>query len=122
MRFVFVHQNFPGQFKHLAPALAAQGHEVWALGIHQPEAPLPGVRHVLVIVAVPSTSPHHVVSFPAFSPLPIYAVNLSGGLVSSSYCSTRPRMALSHAAYSGCAASSAVKGRILRPAPPMRSA
>ena len=23
-----MHQNFPGQFKHLAPALVAQGHEV----------------------------------------------------------------------------------------------
>lgn len=48
MRFLFVHQNFPGQFKHLAPALAAQGHEVWALGIHKPDTTLPGVRHVLV--------------------------------------------------------------------------
>jgi glycosyltransferase involved in cell wall biosynthesis len=26
-----VHQNFPGQFKHLAPALVAQGHEVVAI-------------------------------------------------------------------------------------------
>ena len=26
-----MHQNFPGQFKHLAPALAAQGHEVVAI-------------------------------------------------------------------------------------------
>jgi glycosyltransferase involved in cell wall biosynthesis len=48
MRFLFVHQNFPGQFRHLAPALAAQGHEVWAMGINPPEAPLPGVRHLLV--------------------------------------------------------------------------
>lgn len=31
MRFLFIHQNFPGQFKHLAPALAAQGHEVVAI-------------------------------------------------------------------------------------------
>lgn len=31
MRILFVHQNFPGQFKHLAPALAARGHEVVAL-------------------------------------------------------------------------------------------
>lgn len=23
MRILFIHQNFPGQFKHLAPALAA---------------------------------------------------------------------------------------------------
>lgn len=30
MKILFVHQNFPGQFKHLAPALAAQGHEVVA--------------------------------------------------------------------------------------------
>ncbi len=48
MKFLFVHQNFPGQFRHLAPALAAQGHEVWAMGIHQPDAALPGVRHLLV--------------------------------------------------------------------------
>ncbi|MBY0398268.1 MAG: glycosyl transferase family 1, partial [Thermoleophilia bacterium] len=31
MRILFVHQNFPGQFLNLAPALAAQGHEVTAL-------------------------------------------------------------------------------------------
>lgn len=31
MRILFVHQNFPGQFLHLAPALAARGHQVAAL-------------------------------------------------------------------------------------------
>jgi glycosyltransferase involved in cell wall biosynthesis len=31
MRILFIHQNFPGQFKHLAPALAARGHDVAAL-------------------------------------------------------------------------------------------
>lgn len=31
MKILFVHQNFPGQFTHLAPALAARGHEVMAL-------------------------------------------------------------------------------------------
>ena len=31
MRFLFVHQNFPAQFKHLAPFLASMGHEVHAL-------------------------------------------------------------------------------------------
>ena len=31
MNILFVHQNFPGQFKHLAPALAGQGHNVTAM-------------------------------------------------------------------------------------------
>lgn len=44
MRFLFIHQNFPGQFKYLAPALAAQGNEVLALSINQPQLSLPGVK------------------------------------------------------------------------------
>ncbi|MFM7573989.1 MAG: glycosyl transferase, partial [Snowella sp.] len=35
MKILFIHQNFPGQFKHLAPALASQGHEVLALTTRQ---------------------------------------------------------------------------------------
>ncbi|MCB1361915.1 MAG: glycosyl transferase, partial [Rhodobacteraceae bacterium] len=31
MKILFIHQNFPGQYKHLAPALAAQGHQCVAL-------------------------------------------------------------------------------------------
>ena len=31
LKILFVHQNFPGQFLHLAPALAERGHEVVAL-------------------------------------------------------------------------------------------
>ncbi|WP_102109115.1 glycosyltransferase family 4 protein [Oceaniglobus roseus] len=31
MNILFLHQNFPGQFKHLAPALAQSGHRVLAL-------------------------------------------------------------------------------------------
>lgn len=31
MKFLFIHQNFPAQFKNLAPQLARQGHEVIAL-------------------------------------------------------------------------------------------
>lgn len=31
MKILLIHQNFPGQYKHLAPALAAQGHQVVAL-------------------------------------------------------------------------------------------
>src|SRR5215831_3664296 len=42
MRILFIHQNFPGQFRYLAPALAARGHEVRALAI-SPRFSLPGV-------------------------------------------------------------------------------
>jgi glycosyltransferase involved in cell wall biosynthesis len=31
MKILFIHQNFPGQFPHLAPALVARGHQVIAL-------------------------------------------------------------------------------------------
>lgn len=39
MNVLFVHQNFPGQFKHLAPALAAMGHAVKAMAIDGPGLP-----------------------------------------------------------------------------------
>ena len=35
MKILFIHQNFPGQFKHLAPALVERGHEVRALTIER---------------------------------------------------------------------------------------
>ncbi|MCL7466102.1 glycosyltransferase family 4 protein [Phaeovulum sp. NW3] len=37
MNILFVHQNFPGQFKHLAPALAQLGHRVIALTMQKSE-------------------------------------------------------------------------------------
>jgi glycosyltransferase involved in cell wall biosynthesis len=46
MRILLVHQNFPGQFKHLAPALAARGHEVVALCARPRPPQVPGVRVV----------------------------------------------------------------------------
>ena len=36
MNVLLVHQNFPGQFKHLAPKLNARGHRVVALTMNQP--------------------------------------------------------------------------------------
>lgn len=42
MNLLFVHQNFPGQFKHLAPHLAGAGHRVHALTIDGRD--LPGVE------------------------------------------------------------------------------
>lgn len=45
MQLLLVHQNFPGQFKHLAPALVKQGHQVSALMMAQaPSLPWQGVQ------------------------------------------------------------------------------
>ena len=38
MNILFVHQNFPGQFKFLAPALVSQGHTVVAMTMQKTEA------------------------------------------------------------------------------------
>jgi len=41
VRILFVHQNFPGQFPHLAPALMARGHDVTALTVSSNKRPSP---------------------------------------------------------------------------------
>lgn len=43
-KFLFIHQNFPGQFVHSAMALAKEGHEVVAIGITGRS--IPGVKFV----------------------------------------------------------------------------
>ncbi|QBE63350.1 glycosyltransferase [Pseudoduganella lutea] len=53
-RILFIHQNFPGQFRHLAPALAADGHEVVALGMAEHAERLPGVRYFVHHARVPA--------------------------------------------------------------------
>jgi hypothetical protein len=63
MKFLFVHQNFPGQFLHLAPALAARGHEVVGLGVNPLKAPLPGVRHITHRPSDPGPGPRDADSF-----------------------------------------------------------
>jgi glycosyltransferase involved in cell wall biosynthesis len=58
MNILFVHQNFPGQFKHLAPAMARQGHRVVALHINDCP-PLPGVALVrYAVTGRPGQSTH----------------------------------------------------------------
>lgn len=47
MRILFVHQNFPAQFVHLAPALARRGHDVLALTAdsNKNRSPVPVARY-----------------------------------------------------------------------------
>lgn len=48
MNILFVHQNFPAQYKHLAPALAsAPGNRVMALHVN-PVVPMEGVESVKI--------------------------------------------------------------------------
>lgn len=44
MRIIFIHQNFPAQFRHLAPALVALGHQVVALAANRPGEEIRGIR------------------------------------------------------------------------------
>ena len=58
MKILFIHQNFPGQFKFLAPALAQQGHDVMAMTINPNHVPQwPGVTVVPYSITRSST-PH----------------------------------------------------------------
>ena len=59
MRLLFVHKHFPGQFRHLARAFAAQHDtEVVAL-VEGGESPVPGVRTVAIQATRASGPPTH---------------------------------------------------------------
>jgi glycosyltransferase involved in cell wall biosynthesis len=47
LKILFVHQNFPGQFLHLAPEMARRGHECLALtdAVNQRSSAIPVVRY-----------------------------------------------------------------------------
>ena len=45
MKILFIHQNFPGQYARLAPALQQMGHEVLAISLRQ-EPQINGIRHI----------------------------------------------------------------------------
>lgn len=45
MKILFVHQNMPGQFKHLAPVLVRAGHEV-AFITKRTDTTIEGIRHI----------------------------------------------------------------------------
>ena len=60
MNVLFIHQNFPGQFKHLAPALARRGHNVVAMTMRKEQpAAWQGVRLVPYVGARASTQGMH---------------------------------------------------------------
>lgn len=59
LRVLFLHQGFPGQFVHLAPALAERtGVQVFSLG-EEDIPPLPGVRHMQFGAARPASEQTH---------------------------------------------------------------
>ncbi|WP_372887837.1 glycosyltransferase [Shimia sp.] len=60
MNILFIHQNFPGQFKHLAPALVGRGHQVTALTLRvQKPGRWQGVRLLpYAITRKPATGLH----------------------------------------------------------------
>jgi glycosyltransferase involved in cell wall biosynthesis len=60
MKILLIHQNFPGQFKHLAPALTARGDQVVALSLQaKEESQWCGVRVVPYQVARGTTPQVH---------------------------------------------------------------
>ena len=50
MKFVFVHQNFPGQFGRMAAALVKEGHEVVGIGTLK-QCSVPGVKYFSYVPA-----------------------------------------------------------------------
>jgi glycosyltransferase involved in cell wall biosynthesis len=59
MRFLFIHQNFPGQFRYISRALAQRGHEIVAIGSETARA-IEGVRLVQYAFTKPDVSRTHV--------------------------------------------------------------
>ena len=60
MKILFIHQNFPGQFKFLAPALVQQGHEVVAMIMQETDLEVwQGVKLVAYLPSHSSTPNIH---------------------------------------------------------------
>jgi len=58
MNILFIHQNFPGQFKFLAPALVKRGHTVIAMSMQKTTTPeWEGIR-ILTYAAMRGTTPN----------------------------------------------------------------
>lgn len=62
MNILFVHQNFPGQYPHLARTLAQQGHQVVGLGDQaniRDRPPIPGVTRLGYVPPQPASPNTH---------------------------------------------------------------
>ena len=60
MRILLIHQNYPGQYKHIGPALVAEGHEVFALCMNIKTARIwSGVKVFPYVVSGSSTKGIH---------------------------------------------------------------
>ena len=62
MKALFIHQNFPGQYKSLAPRLAAMGHQVKALCVTEPKGRMPGVDIIRYPIARGSSPNVHLLA------------------------------------------------------------
>ena len=58
MNILFIHQNFPGQFKFLAPALASQGHRVVAMTLQKVSATTWAGIEIIPYTTVRGTTPN----------------------------------------------------------------
>jgi len=58
MNILFLHQNFPGQFRHLAPSLAQAGHRVKALSLRDGPAPAGVEKQVYALKRVAAKDTH----------------------------------------------------------------
>lgn len=62
MKILFVHQNFPGQYKYLAPALAQRGHDVFALAdasCIENKPDIPGIKRLGYAFPKPGSEQTH---------------------------------------------------------------
>ena len=48
MRFLFIHNNYPGQFRHLICYLKNEGHDILFLSMEQSGTKIPGIRHIVI--------------------------------------------------------------------------
>lgn len=49
MKFLFIHNNYPAQFRHLVIYLKKCGHEILFLSLEDSGAKIPGVKHIMIV-------------------------------------------------------------------------